>query len=237
MPERGWNLGYTHVLLDELWNIHAQWANLWAVFIYFYISIHQVFIPYWNFEYTKAVTLHCGKSGRWHGLRFCSWIDFPWVNQPPFSFSVDIYKSHPTCTVTFNLWLPTQTFRQELPKVNSHLFVQWDKVYSDEPQGWYLAKVISLSSDGTVTVLYRKGKTLETFNLFEINWFQPQEMANGIFLTPLYSHNHTTKHSKTLKVKGFADDLCFLLLNERPWNSLTDHWQTPFRSWSDTEAF
>ena len=120
---------------------------------------------------------------------------------------MDIYKSHPTCTVTFNLWLPTQTFRQELPKVNSHLFVQWDKVYSDEPQGWYLAKVISLSSDGTVTVLYRKGKTLETFNLFEINWFQPQEMANGVFLTPLYSHNHTTKHSKTHKVKGFADDL------------------------------
>ena len=25
----------------------------------------QVFIPYWNFEYTKAVTLHCGKS--WGG--------------------------------------------------------------------------------------------------------------------------------------------------------------------------
>ena len=23
----------------------------------------QVFIPYQNFEYTKAVTLHCGKSG------------------------------------------------------------------------------------------------------------------------------------------------------------------------------
>jgi len=24
----------------------------------------QVFMPYWNFDYTKAVTLHCGKSER-----------------------------------------------------------------------------------------------------------------------------------------------------------------------------
>ena len=24
----------------------------------------HVFTPYWNFECTKAVTLHCGKSGR-----------------------------------------------------------------------------------------------------------------------------------------------------------------------------
>ena len=23
----------------------------------------QVFMPYWKFEYTKDVTLHCGKSG------------------------------------------------------------------------------------------------------------------------------------------------------------------------------
>jgi len=26
----------------------------------------EIFMPYWNFEYTKAVTLHCGKSGRWY---------------------------------------------------------------------------------------------------------------------------------------------------------------------------
>jgi len=23
-------------------------------------------MPYWNFEYTKVLTLHCGKSGRWY---------------------------------------------------------------------------------------------------------------------------------------------------------------------------
>ena len=37
----------------------------------------QVFIPYWNFEYTKAVTVHCGKVGGGMGqeqtllYRFC----------------------------------------------------------------------------------------------------------------------------------------------------------------------
>ena len=39
-------------------NIHALLANLWAVFM-FYASIHAL----WNFDYTTAVILHCGKSG------------------------------------------------------------------------------------------------------------------------------------------------------------------------------
>ena len=37
----------------------------------------QVFIPYWNFEYTKAVTVHCGKSGRWYGVWYYNWSDSP----------------------------------------------------------------------------------------------------------------------------------------------------------------
>ena len=31
-----------------------------------------LFMPYWNFEYTKAVTLHCGKSGK-SGRQYRSW--------------------------------------------------------------------------------------------------------------------------------------------------------------------
>ena len=27
----------------------------------------QIFMLYWNFKKTKAVTLHCGKCGRWYG--------------------------------------------------------------------------------------------------------------------------------------------------------------------------
>ena len=36
-----------------------------------YLCFMQVFMPYWNFDYTKAVTLYCGKSGRW--CRSCNW--------------------------------------------------------------------------------------------------------------------------------------------------------------------
>ena len=37
--------------------IHALLTNsLWGVFM-------QIFMPYWNYEDTKALTLHCGKSG------------------------------------------------------------------------------------------------------------------------------------------------------------------------------
>ena len=74
---------------------------------------------------------------------------------------------------------------------------------------WYLAKVILVSSDGTSTVFYRKGKH-STFS--RPIGFQPQEMANGIFLAHPPSSTVTTtctklKHSKAHKVKGFTGDL------------------------------
>ena len=49
------------VMLDIMYywinseNIHSLWVNLWTVFMY---TSKQVFMPYWNFEYTKTVTLH-----------------------------------------------------------------------------------------------------------------------------------------------------------------------------------
>ena len=33
----------------------------------------------WNFEYTKTVTLHCSKSGRWYWPRSCNWGKPFWV--------------------------------------------------------------------------------------------------------------------------------------------------------------
>ena len=48
--------------------IHVLWVYLWAAFHVLLISIHT----HWNFEYTKDVTLHCGKSGRWSGPRSCN---------------------------------------------------------------------------------------------------------------------------------------------------------------------
>ena len=122
------------------------------------------------------------------------------------TFNPIIQLAQSLSTCGFQLKLSDST-TQELRKVNSNLYVQWDEVDSDEPQGWYLAKVISVSSDGTATVLYRKGKTLETFNLFEINWFPAPGNGKWYLSNPPSTVTTTsTKHSKTHKVKGFADD-------------------------------
>ena len=59
-PKRGCNSHYIHVLLDGLWHM-CLYANM----------------PYWNFEYTKVLSLHCGKSGRWYGS--CNWGNPFWV--------------------------------------------------------------------------------------------------------------------------------------------------------------
>ena len=59
-PKRGCNSHYIHVLLDGLWHM-CLYTNM----------------PYWNFEYTKALSLHCGKSGRWYGS--CNWGNPFWV--------------------------------------------------------------------------------------------------------------------------------------------------------------
>ena len=75
--------------------------------------------------------------------------------------------------------------------MNSHLYIQWDKEDSDEPQGCYLAKITWLSSGGTATVLYRNGKMLETINLSKTNWFPAPE--NGKWYlpsSPFYSYCH-----------------------------------------------
>ena len=47
---------YSCIIGWTLKTIHAALTNLWGVFV-------QIFMPYWNFEHTKAVTLHFGKVG------------------------------------------------------------------------------------------------------------------------------------------------------------------------------
>ena len=94
---------------------------------------------------------------------------------------IQLAQSLSTCGFRLKLLDPNT---QELPKVNSHLYVQWDEESSDEPQGWYLAKVISVSSDGTATVLYRKGKMLEKLNLFQTNWFPAPGNGKWYYSSP-----------------------------------------------------
>ena len=107
---------------------------------------------------------------------------------------IQLAQSLSTCGFRFKLSDPTI---QELPKVNSYLYVQWDEDDSDETQGWYLVKVTSVSSDGTATVLYRKGKMLEMMNFPKTNWFSAT--GNGKWYLPSPPSGVTTtntKHSK-----------------------------------------
>ena len=50
-------------------SIHAQWANVWAVIMYLYTSIHALL----EHRVAKAVTLHHGKSGRQFRPSLCNW--------------------------------------------------------------------------------------------------------------------------------------------------------------------
>ena len=94
--------------------------------------------------------------------------------------------------------------------------VQWDKEDSDEPQGWYLAKVISVSSVGTATVLYRKGKMLETLNLFETNWFPAPGNGKWYFSSPPpYSYHHMCQTLNLQRWRLRPDAKCPLCDN--PW--------------------
>ena len=58
----------------EEWKYSYTMGYLWVAFMCHYTSI---FMSYWNLEYTKDVTLHHGKSGRWYGPRSYIWGDPP----------------------------------------------------------------------------------------------------------------------------------------------------------------
>ena len=51
--------------------------------------------------------------------------------------------------------IPTGTPKP--PDVNSYVYALWDEPDSEEPQGWYLAKVTSINQDDTVNMMDRKG--------------------------------------------------------------------------------
>ena len=67
-------VGYIHVLLDGLWK---PFMHYWLTFGEYLCAFMQIFMPYWKFEYTKALILHCGKSGRWY--RSWNWGNLFWV--------------------------------------------------------------------------------------------------------------------------------------------------------------
>ena len=56
------------------------------------------------------------------------------------------------------------------PDVNSYVYALWDEPDSEEPQGWYLAKVTSINQDGTAELMYRKGRLTEVVKFDDIKW-------------------------------------------------------------------
>ena len=86
--QKGVELGLYSCTIDELWFSEIFMHN-GLTFGQYSCTFTQVFIPYWNFEYTKAVTLHCGKSGRWYRLRLCNWSDSSWAKSTSIFFSVE----------------------------------------------------------------------------------------------------------------------------------------------------
>ena len=63
--KRGWNSGYIHVLLDELWKIFMYYGllDLWVVFMYYKYSS---FIGTLSTQ-KMQLPLHWSKSGRCNG--------------------------------------------------------------------------------------------------------------------------------------------------------------------------
>jgi len=109
-------------------------------------------------------------------------------------------------TLGFRLRLPDSNQR-ELPKENSYLYVLWDEESSEEPSGWYLSKVTSISPDGSAMLYNHKGKSYENINLNDTEWAPAP--GNGKWYLPFSStpSNSVTKLLAAHKVKGFADDI------------------------------
>ena len=92
-PKRECNSHYIiHVWLDGLWKLFMHyWLTFGECFM-------EIFMPYWNLEYTKALTLHCAKSGRWY--RSCNWGNPFWVK-----LSSSFFQCEPHLQP--NLFMPT----------------------------------------------------------------------------------------------------------------------------------
>ena len=78
----------------------------------------------------------------------------------------------------------------EMPMNNSYIYALWDETNSEEPVGWYFAKVTYKVDDRSISLKYCKGNLIEVIKPIELKlhpasgtnkWFQP---LNGITETP-----------------------------------------------------
>ena len=120
----------------------------------------------------------------------------------------------------FQLMLPSQSCNEaSLPGINTYIYARWDEEGSDEPPGWYLAKILSIDSMGLAVLKYRKGNLTEEVNLSSIKWIVAIN-GRGKWFLPLKNDQQETSDRQQLLsssphgVKGFADDLTVISPNK-----------------------
>ena len=106
-----------------------------------------------------------------------------------------------------------------LPPPDSYIYILWDEVSSDEPQGWYLCQVMEYYANGLAKVKYLNSSAIEIISLKSTPWhftrksakkFLPPEATPPKF--PLKRVREQALQPKSItsssrKVKAFADDL------------------------------
>jgi hypothetical protein len=102
------------------------------------------------------------------------------------------------------------------PKINSYLYVLWDEPNSNEPVGWYLAKIISLESDRSICLRYRKGNLTEVIKLTDLKWKPARGTDKWFRPTNDITGGSSASCSKPHKVKGFIDDILLSSLPSQP---------------------
>ena len=103
-----------------------------------------------------------------------------------------------------------------MPKTNSYIYALWDEPNSNEPVGWYLAKVNSIESDGLIC-WYRKDNLTEVIKLVDLKWKPARGTDKWYRPANDITGASSETSSKPHKVKGFADDLTTIS------SSSTDH--------------
>ena len=98
---------------------------------------------------------------------------------------------------------------------DSFVCTLWNEPQSEEPTGWYLAKVTYMSEDANAVIRYKRGSHEEAVNLLNVSLVQAKgngELFFPISSTPLAVGAYTQKSQKSSLqcVKSFADDLAII---------------------------
>ena len=100
--------------------------------------------------------------------------------------------------------------------MGTYIYALWEEQESTDQCGWYLAKILSVHPDGSVSMKYRKDNATEDVNLNQIKWTTASGRGKW-FLPPSCNpqdnnstHSSQPRISSPHKVRGFADDLTVL---------------------------